>query len=84
VRLAEKVAAEKPAASLPPPPIPDRRAQERLRDAPASPPDRFAILGWVLTIAVLAAAGYAAYVFRAEIVAAWPPALRVYALLGLG
>jgi hypothetical protein len=66
------------------PPIPDTRSAGRLRDAPASPPDRFAMAGWLLTIMVLGLAGYAAYAFRAEIVAAWPPALRVYALLGLG
>jgi predicted Zn finger-like uncharacterized protein len=74
--------AARPGLALPP--IPDTRSQPKLRDSPTSPPDRFALAGWVLTIVVLAAAGYAAYAFRAEIIAAWPPALRVYALLGLG
>jgi hypothetical protein len=63
--------------------VPENRAAGRLRDAPTSPPDRFTLVGWLLTIAVLAGAGYAAYAYQAEIVAAWPPALRVYALLGL-
>lgn len=86
-RLAEKLATEKPPRPEPAPtlpPMPHNRAQGRLRDAPSSPPDRFALAGWLLTIAVLGVAGYAAYAFRVEIVTAWPPALRVYALLGLG
>jgi len=67
-----------PTRSMPiDPPLP------RLGDAPASPPDRFALAGWVVTVAVLIGGALAAYAFRAEIVAAWPPAARVFAALGL-
>jgi hypothetical protein len=37
----------------------------------------------VASIAVLALAGIALHLFRAEIVEAWPPMLRLYAALGL-
>lgn len=67
-----------PTRSMPiDPPLP------RLGDAPASPSDRFALAGWVVTVAVLIGGGLAAYAFRAEIVAAWPPAARLFAALGL-
>ncbi|MGK7864500.1 zinc-ribbon domain-containing protein [Falsiroseomonas sp. E2-1-a4] len=63
---------------------PGAAAEDRLALAPSSPPDRFAVAGWVLTVLVLGLAAYAGYVFRAEVMEAWPPAQRLYALLGLG
>ncbi|NKE43665.1 hypothetical protein HB662_02680 [Roseomonas frigidaquae] len=66
-----------------PPPPPGAAAQDRLADAPSSPPDRFALAGWLVTLLVLALAAYAGYAFRAEIMTAWPPSQRLYALLGL-
>ena len=66
-----------PTRSMPiDPPLP------RLGDAPASPPDRFAMAGWVATVAVLIGGGLAAHAYRVEIVAAWPPAARLFAALG--
>ncbi len=59
-------------------PVPEPRTEVA---APAS--RRGAALGWVLTVAVLAALGWAAVTCRAGVVAAWPPAERGYALLGL-
>jgi predicted Zn finger-like uncharacterized protein len=38
---------------------------------------------WLLTIAVLAGLGWAAFDRRAVIMEAWPPSIRVYAALGL-
>lgn len=72
-----------PPPSRTPPPPPGAAAEDRLGHAPTSPPDRFAVAGWVLTVLVLGLAAYAGYAFRAEIMAAWPPAQRLYALLGL-
>jgi predicted Zn finger-like uncharacterized protein len=67
-----------PTQSMPiDPPLP------RLGDAPASPTDRFALLGWLLTVAVVVVGLLAGYAFRAEIMAAWPPATRLFAALGL-
>lgn len=67
-----------PTRSMPiDPPLP------RLGDAPASPPDRFALAGWLLTVAALLVAAYAAYAWRDEIMAAWPPAARLFTALGL-
>jgi len=71
-------------APLRSPPPPGAAAEDRLALAPSSPPDRFAVAGWVLTVLVLGLAAYAGYVFRAEVMEAWPPAQRLYALLGLG
>jgi predicted Zn finger-like uncharacterized protein len=39
---------------------------------------------WLLSFALLGAAGWAALQFRAEVMQAWPPAIRLYAALGLG
>ncbi|WP_439596174.1 zinc-ribbon domain-containing protein [Falsiroseomonas sp.] len=71
------------AAASPPAADPARLAQDRLSDAPASPPDRFALAGWLLTVLVLAFAAYAGFAWRAEVMEAWPPAQRLYALFGL-
>ena len=42
-----------------------------------------AVLGWLATVAVLAAIGWAAVTWRTDVIAAWPPSQRVYAALGL-
>ena len=41
-------------------------------------------LGWLVTLVVLAALGWGAAVYRADIMRAWPPSQRLYAVLGLG
>ncbi|MBU8544519.1 MULTISPECIES: zinc-ribbon domain-containing protein [Roseomonadaceae] len=76
--------ADVPEAASTPLAAPTAQTPERLAAAPASPPDRFALAGWLLTVLLLAAAGYAGFAFRAEVMAAWPPAQRLYGLLGLG
>lgn len=58
-------------------------AQDRLASAPASPADRIAMTGWVMTLLVLVLAAYAGFAWRADIMAAWPPSERLYTLLGL-
>lgn len=68
-----------PTQSMPiDPPLP------RLSDAPTSPPDRMALAGWLVTVAVLAVGVYAGLAFRAEIMGAWPASARLYQALGLG
>jgi hypothetical protein len=42
-----------------------------------------AVAAWVLSLAVLAGVVWAAYAYRAEIMAAWPPSQRAYAAMGL-
>lgn len=67
-----------PTQSMPiDPPLP------RLRDAPSSPPDRLALAGWLVTVAVLAIGVYAGFAFRGEIMQAWPASARLYQALGL-
>ena len=57
--------------------------------APKTGRDRFghlrgvALAGWLLTFAILGTFGWLAVTRRAEIVHAWPPSERAYALLGL-
>ncbi len=80
----EDTLAEVPEAASAPPATPIAQTPERLAAAPASPPDRFALAGWLLTVVVLAVAGYAGFAFRTEVMAAWPPAQRLYGLFGLG
>ena len=41
-------------------------------------------LGWLLSVLVLVGLLVVAYVFRVEIMAAWPPSRRVFDGLGLG
>jgi hypothetical protein len=59
------------------PPLP------RLSDAPASPPDRLALAGWIMTVVVVAIGAYAGFAFRGEIMQAWPASARLYQALGL-
>jgi hypothetical protein len=57
---------------MPAPPAPVRKGASAL-----------SIFAWVLTLAVLGGAGYAAITWRTQVVAAWPPSERVFAALGL-
>lgn len=57
------------AASSAPPPVPRVRVP--------------VLAGWILTAFVLLGSAWAAYVWRAEIVRAWPPSARVYTALGV-
>jgi predicted Zn finger-like uncharacterized protein len=41
-------------------------------------------LGWVASIVIWGLVVWAAYAYRAEVMAAWPPSQRLYAALGLG
>lgn len=67
-----------PTQSMPiDPPLP------RLSDAPASPPDRLALAGWIMTLVVVALGTYAGFAFRGEIMEAWPASARLYQALGL-
>jgi predicted Zn finger-like uncharacterized protein len=54
-------------------------------EEPAEGPSRGALLlGWVISVALLAAAAWAAVHYRAAIMEAWPPATRFFQALGLG
>jgi predicted Zn finger-like uncharacterized protein len=44
---------------------------------------RGAIIGWVASLVLLAAIGWAAVSWRGQVMAAWPPSERVYGALGL-
>lgn len=58
---------------------------ERLppQDYESPPSRRGALIGWALTVALLAAFAWSAVSFRAHVMAAWPPSERVYGALGL-
>jgi predicted Zn finger-like uncharacterized protein len=83
---------ERPPRPLPVEPQPYERrmtggamAIDRLMAAP-QPPQRSNLvltLAWLASVVVIAAALFAAYAWRAEVMAAWPPSVRVYAVLGL-
>jgi predicted Zn finger-like uncharacterized protein len=58
-------------------------AARRVMSVPGGPPGLGLVIAWLLTAAVFAAAIGFAWLKRPEIVAAWPPALRLYRLFGL-
>lgn len=64
------------------------RAEEKLVPEAGDRPSRalavVAGLAWLASVGVLVAAGWAAVAFRADVMAAWAPSKRLYALLGLG
>lgn len=64
------------------------RPEEKLALEPGERPSRklavVAGLAWLASVAALAGAGWAAVAFRAEVMAAWAPSKRLFALLGLG
>jgi predicted Zn finger-like uncharacterized protein len=66
-------------ASPRPPSAMDRLA---LQSARPSSPLRLR-LAWLASLVVLALLGWAAYAWRAEIVATWPPSGRMYAIFGV-
>ncbi|KAA5613263.1 hypothetical protein F1189_06120 [Rhodovastum atsumiense] len=65
-------------------PVPLSVLPEELEMPPAPPsagaPLAAAAAAWVLSLALLGGAGYAAWHWREEIMAAWPPSQRAYAL----
>ncbi len=69
-----------PAALQEPPPIvvPPREAP-----AAAQPPQQAAIFAWVASLIVIVAAVAASYVWRADVMQAWPPSQRAYHAIGL-
>ncbi len=93
VPVALPVAAPVPVAPVPMPAPPTVRAAEPAQaftppighTEPAPPARRRAAvsLAWLLTFAVLGAAGWAAYTYRPDIVRIWPPSERAYLALGL-
>jgi predicted Zn finger-like uncharacterized protein len=50
---------------------------------PPPPPARGALVGWVLSLLLLAGACYGAVSWRGKVMAAWPPSTRLYATLGM-
>ncbi len=70
---------EPPAA---PPPAPDPPARERLAEPPPAPPRGPLMLAWLVSLAVLAAIGWALWRYRDAVMEAFPPAARLYALFG--
>jgi len=68
-----------------PGPPPAFTAMERLAAHPAvSRPDRLLQAAWALSVLALVAAVGAGYVWRGEIMHAWPPSARMYAAFGMG
>jgi len=41
------------------------------------------LIGWAVTVVILAAGGWGAYAYREAVMKAWPPSERVYLALGL-
>ena len=62
-----------PPAPTPPDPEPPSANLER----------RVSLVGWIASLIVLAAAAVLAITYHAEIVAAWPPAARLFGAFGL-
>lgn len=42
-----------------------------------------ALIGWLVSLVILALLIWAAFAFRSEVMGAWPPSTRLYAALGL-
>jgi predicted Zn finger-like uncharacterized protein len=96
---AEPAAAAIPLPPEPPPrpPEPPVRAAARSTEPPDEPAimpprrrvssvgasNRVAVLGWLMSVLVLAMLGGAAVAWRVDVMVAWPPSQRVYAALGL-
>jgi hypothetical protein len=58
-------------------------AMDRLAANPARTPSRLPLrLAWAASVVVLVVAVWAAFAWRADIAAAWPPSGRVYGLFG--
>jgi len=91
---ATPTAVPKPEPGVPPAPPPPRPARPptplRPIDGPRIPTTSprpagraKVVMAWLLSVAALAALGWAGYAYRADLIAAWPPITRLYALLGL-
>ncbi|WP_426959699.1 zinc-ribbon domain-containing protein [Muricoccus radiodurans] len=78
--------AAEPPLDMPRPPAPaPLPPKPRAEPVPVERPQPRAALGiaWAASLLILAGAAYAAWHWRAEVVAAWPPAARAYMALGL-
>jgi predicted Zn finger-like uncharacterized protein len=76
-----RVPAPEPAAA---PRVPAPPSRERAPVASA-PPDQAALVRtWVASLVVVIGGVLGLVVFRSEVMAAWPPATRMFAALGLG
>lgn len=64
-------------AQLIDPPLP------QLDDAPRRP-DFLLLAAWVASVLLVVLAGVGLWLFRADLVAAWPPMARLYLALGIG
>ncbi|WP_458095019.1 zinc-ribbon domain-containing protein [Roseomonas sp. WA12] len=69
-----------PTDMAPPPSAPEPPAAPAGERADTS---RFLVLGWAASLLLLAGAAAAAWVWRIELVEAWPPAARAFLALGL-
>ena len=72
-----------------PPPRPAPRRQPQLIDPPLprfgdnGPPRSWLWLAWIASILLVVVLVVAGWAFRDDIVAAWPPAARLYQALGM-
>lgn len=68
-----------------PPPTRGPARHSPIEPLPAPPArDTRLVMAWILSLAVLGGAGWAAVHYRAEVMQAFPPAARLYLALGLG
>jgi predicted Zn finger-like uncharacterized protein len=68
-----------PTPNVPAPPLRERAP------VASTPPGRAALLrAWAASLVVVIGAVVGLLVFRSEVMAAWPPATRVFAALGMG
>lgn len=76
-------AAPPPVAVFEPPPAPPVPERTPITEDDLADPSERLVRAWVLSVAAVVVAGLALVVFRAEVVAAWPPAARLFTALGL-
>ena len=77
-----------PAVRVVPPPavvplVADRLVPEPAEPSPGRGPAVMAAVAWAVSVALLVFAGWAAVAWRADIIAAWAPSRRLFALIGL-
>jgi hypothetical protein len=59
-------------------------ALDRLMAARSKPQQHMALAAaWLASIAVVLLLAWAAYAWRVEVMAVWPPSIRLYSMLGL-
>ena len=61
----------------------DSRLPPRDDEIELAPRRGGALLGWLISLAILALLIWAAFAFRSQVMGAWPPSARLYAVLGL-